>query len=88
MIYLLFYDLIESSDWNTAEQVTALRPCCCLPPGVLLLHLSPDIFRKYRAFDCVSIFFVFPFFVFVCADVFFSVVLRCGNGKGKRKVIP
>lgn len=88
MVHLLFYDQIKCSlNLHPAEGVAALRPFCWLSPGVILLHLNPATFRRYRAFSCDSVLSWFCFVVLVCADVFFSVVLRCGNGKGKWEVI-
>lgn len=77
MVYPLFYDRIEYSlNLNTVEEVIALRPSCCLSPRVILLHLNPAIFRRYRAFNCVSVLFWFCLFCFCvcwcilsCADL-------------------
>ena len=72
----------------TIEEVTALRPWCCLSLGVILLHLNPPIIRGFRASDCVSVLCVCVCVcVSVCAEVLFPVVLRWGNDTGKCQAI-
>lgn len=81
IIHLLFYEKLEDSvKLKTIEEMTVLRPWCCLSLGVILLCLTLAALRGFRPFDCVSFAL---FFISLCTDALFSVVLRCRNVLGK-----
>lgn len=70
---------------NIIEEVTALRPCCCLSLGVILPWCKPSYFEKIQG---RSLCFCFGFLLFLCVlIILIALVQRCGNGIGKCQVI-